>query len=168
MAKQTVNALKQWFLTGKFPTQQQFHDWLDSFWHKDDEIPIDKVTNLATILNTKVDGPLPAGLAPEIYEGASLGAFPGTGAAGIIYIAEDTNITYRWDGADYVPIGKNSTVSGGGSVLFFPDYDAASSYGMSTHIGSFVRVAADETNNNDKSMYLVLEDESLEFQYTIQ
>ena len=27
-------AIKQWFLTGLVPLQEQYHDWLDSFWHK--------------------------------------------------------------------------------------------------------------------------------------
>ena len=38
--KQTIAQLKAWFTRGKYPTQQQFHDALDSFVHKDDKIGI--------------------------------------------------------------------------------------------------------------------------------
>ena len=45
----------------------------------------------------------------EVYEFASLAAFPATGVEARIYIAADTGIMYRWNGAAYVAI------SGGGS-----------------------------------------------------
>lgn len=51
MAKQSINTLKNWFKRGLKPLQQQFWDWLDSYWHKDETIPIDKIDGLATILN---------------------------------------------------------------------------------------------------------------------
>jgi hypothetical protein len=35
MSKQSINTLKNWFRTGLKPTQSQFRDWLDSFFHKD-------------------------------------------------------------------------------------------------------------------------------------
>src|ERR1035437_6634273 len=55
MAKQTINTLRQWFRTGIKPTQQQFWDWLDSFWHKDDKIPITSLDGLQTELDKKAD-----------------------------------------------------------------------------------------------------------------
>lgn len=58
MAKQTINTIRNWFRTGLKPTQNQFWDMLDSFWHKDDEIAIDKVQGLAEILNQKADAEL--------------------------------------------------------------------------------------------------------------
>lgn len=51
MAKQTVNILKGWFSTGKKPLQNQFWDWLDSFWHRDDSIPIASITGLQDALD---------------------------------------------------------------------------------------------------------------------
>ncbi len=51
MAKQTVNILKGWFSTGKKPLQNQFWDWLDSFWHKDESIPIAQITGLQSALD---------------------------------------------------------------------------------------------------------------------
>ena len=47
------------------------------------------------------NGKLPVGELPDLADDvlvyASLGTFPGTGTAGKIYIAADTNIMYRWD-----------------------------------------------------------------------
>src|ERR1035437_5576729 len=55
MAKQTINTLRQWFRTGIKPTQQQFWDWLDSFWHKDDKIPITSLDGLQLELDKQAD-----------------------------------------------------------------------------------------------------------------
>ena len=46
MAKQTINTLKNWFKTALKPTQSQFWDWLDSFWHKDDKIPMSSIDGI--------------------------------------------------------------------------------------------------------------------------
>jgi hypothetical protein len=54
MSKQALNTLKNWFKTGLKPTQLQFWDWLDSFWHKDEPIPVDKVEGLAELLGDSV------------------------------------------------------------------------------------------------------------------
>ncbi len=53
MAKQSLNTIKNWFKTRLKPTQAQFWDTWDSFWHKDDSIPTESVTGLDTILNSK-------------------------------------------------------------------------------------------------------------------
>ena len=45
--------IKNWFLTGLKPTQSQFHAWMDSFWHKSDMIPTNKIEGLEGILNDK-------------------------------------------------------------------------------------------------------------------
>lgn len=56
MALATITQLKSWFSRGKYPTEEQFASWLDSFWHKtDDIIPIASVANLAERLNAKLD-----------------------------------------------------------------------------------------------------------------
>ena len=51
MAEQTREQLKSWFQTGDFPTQQQFWDWMDSFFHKEDGIEIANVNGLQATLN---------------------------------------------------------------------------------------------------------------------
>ncbi|MGY0039175.1 hypothetical protein [Pedobacter sp. NJ-S-72] len=55
MAKQTLNIIKNWFKTGLKPSQQQFWDTWDSFWHKDSIIPAANIENLDTRFNEKAD-----------------------------------------------------------------------------------------------------------------
>lgn len=38
--------LKKWFSNFKRPTQEQFWEWIDSFWHKNEEIPMASVQGL--------------------------------------------------------------------------------------------------------------------------
>lgn len=47
----------------------------------------------------------------DVLEFANLAAFPATGAAGIIYVAIDTNRTYRWSGTGYTQITSGSVDS---------------------------------------------------------
>jgi hypothetical protein len=47
-----LSTIKNWFLTGLKPTQTQFHAWMDSFWHKSEMIPTNKIEGLEEILNT--------------------------------------------------------------------------------------------------------------------
>lgn len=49
------NTLYNWFLTGLKPKQAQFWAWLDSFWHKNESIPVASITNLQGLLDDKLD-----------------------------------------------------------------------------------------------------------------
>lgn len=53
MAKQTINTLKNWFKTALKPTQSQFWDWLDSFWHKDEKIPLSSIDGIQAEFDKK-------------------------------------------------------------------------------------------------------------------
>lgn len=56
MAKQDISKLKDWFKAGKYPTQEQFWDWMDSFIHKDDRLGIAaNFPELDGVLQQKVD-----------------------------------------------------------------------------------------------------------------
>ncbi len=55
MAITPINTLKNWFKTGLKPTQAQFWAWLDSFWHKSENIPSARIEGLQELLDTKVD-----------------------------------------------------------------------------------------------------------------
>jgi hypothetical protein len=55
MAKQTLNTIKNWFKTGLKPTQNQFWDTWDSFWHKDEKIPTNAIENLDSRFDEKAD-----------------------------------------------------------------------------------------------------------------
>jgi hypothetical protein len=37
MAVQSRQTIKSWFETGDYPTQEQFNDWIDSFYHKNED-----------------------------------------------------------------------------------------------------------------------------------
>ena len=49
------NTLKSYFLTGKKPTQGQFHELIDSFFHKDEKIDISDILNLSVLIANKVE-----------------------------------------------------------------------------------------------------------------
>lgn len=51
----SLNDIKGWFKTGLKPTQQQFWDTWDSFWHKDQQIPAEKIEKLSEFLDAKAD-----------------------------------------------------------------------------------------------------------------
>lgn len=172
MAIRSIAQLKAWFKRGLYPTQEQFHDWLDSFLHKEDKISPSSVDGLTDQLNGKypdADGKLleqktaeledqlntheqyseekfgtiydrldeldetkigkavigqPGGVAElddtghvpasqlpsyvdDVQEYASRSDFPATGESGKIYVATDTNLTYRWTGSGYVEISPS-------------------------------------------------------------
>lgn len=172
MAIRSIAQLKAWFKRGLYPTQEQFHDWLDSFFHKEDKIAPSSVEGLTDQLNgkypdadgklleqktaeledqlntheqyseekfgtiydrldeldeTKIDkavigqpggvaelddtGHVPASQLPsyvdDVQEYPSRSGFPATGEAGKIYVATDTNLTYRWTGSGYVEISPS-------------------------------------------------------------
>ena len=50
MAKVTLTTIKNWFKTGLRPSQAQFWDTWDSFWHKDQVIPVNMIDGLSTII----------------------------------------------------------------------------------------------------------------------
>lgn len=75
----------------------------------DADKPISNATQGA--LNNKADlvaGKVPASQLPsyvdDVLEFANLAAFPATGETGKIYLALDTNKTYRWSGSVYVQL----------------------------------------------------------------
>ncbi|RME97180.1 MAG: hypothetical protein D6772_10800 [Bacteroidetes bacterium] len=56
MALQPINTLRTWFSRFKKPTQQQFWDVFDSFWHKNELIPIAGVDGLEDALTNAGGG----------------------------------------------------------------------------------------------------------------
>lgn len=72
-------------------------------------------------------GKVPAAQLPsyvdDVLEYANLAGFPATGEAGKIYVALDTNKTYRWSGSAYVEIspspGTTDSLTEGATNLYF-------------------------------------------------
>lgn len=60
-------------------------------------------------LNT--EGKVPSSQLPsyvdDVLEYANKAGFPATGESGKIYVAKDTNLTYRWGGTEYVEISQS-------------------------------------------------------------
>jgi hypothetical protein len=81
-----------------------------------------------------VSGIIPANQLPsyvdDVLEYANLAAFPGTGSADKIYVALNTNKTYRWSGSTYIEIipspGNTDSVAEGSTNLYFTNGRAVS------------------------------------------
>ena len=50
----TKTELKTYFETGDKPTQEQFYEWMDSYWHKEEILPADQ-TYKTISANTTLD-----------------------------------------------------------------------------------------------------------------
>lgn len=83
-------------------------------------------------------GKVPAAQLPayvdDVLEYASTAAFPATGEAGKIYVALDTNKTYRWSGSGYVEISASLALGETSSTAYRGDrgktaYDHSQSTG---------------------------------------
>jgi hypothetical protein len=71
------------------------------------------------------DGKVPSaqlpGFVDDVLEYANLAAFPATGEAGKIYVAQDTNKTYRWGGTSYVVISESLALGETSSTAYRGD-----------------------------------------------
>lgn len=55
MAKTSIALLYTYFETGKKPTQTQFQNLIDSFWHKDASITLANINGIQDVLDTKAN-----------------------------------------------------------------------------------------------------------------
>ncbi|ALR31942.1 hypothetical protein ATE47_16095 [Chryseobacterium sp. IHB B 17019] len=100
--------IKKFFENGDIPNQEQFWDWQDSYWHKDENIPSNKVDIDLSQKADLVGGKVPAAQLPsyvdDVIEFNSFTALPIQGESGKIYVNTDTNKIYRWTGTIYIDI----------------------------------------------------------------
>lgn len=72
-----------------------------------------------------VDGKVPASQLPsfvdDVLEYSNLAAFPATGESGKIYVALDTNKTFRWSGSSYVEISASLALGETSSTAYRGD-----------------------------------------------
>ena len=72
-----------------------------------------------------VGGKIPASQLPayvdDVLEFANLASFPATGESGKIYIAIDTNLTYRWGGSSYVVMSSSLALGDTSSTAYRGD-----------------------------------------------
>lgn len=96
-------------------------------------------------------GKVPAAQLPgyvdDVREYDSLSSFPETGEDGILYIAEDTNLTYRWSGKQYVEISPSLALGETSSTAYRGDrgktaYDHSQITGGNPHGTTYDEVGA--------------------------
>lgn len=124
------NAGNRSLITGKFSVVEPTHtvaikadvEHVNSLIQVNQD-PLDTIVNINPIyvfgLENKadlIDGKVPSQQLPsyvdDVLEFANLAAFPASGASGIIYIAIDSNLQYRWSGSQYVVMTSQSAVWG--------------------------------------------------------
>lgn len=99
------NILKSWFERGKKPLASQFADWIDSFWHKEEKLPISAVENLEIALNEKATNEITNNLNERITDLETNGS--GSSVDLTNYLtkedAENTYITSASASSTYIP-----------------------------------------------------------------
>lgn len=100
--------LKRFFENGDIPKQEEFWEWQESYFHKDEKIPTNKIDYDFTKKADLVDGKVPASQLPsyvdDVLEYNKLADFPLEGETGKIYIEINTSKQFRWSGARYIQI----------------------------------------------------------------
>ena len=81
---------------------------------------------IQSVSASKLTGVIPTenlpGYVDDVVEYDSQSAFPKPGEAGKIYVATDTNRTYRWGGSEYVEISASLALGTTSSTAFRGDY----------------------------------------------
>lgn len=108
----------------------------------DDKIDLAEKGAANGVAELDAGGKVPAAQLPayvdDVQEYADLASFPVTGETGIIYVALDTNKTYRWSGSVYIELvaspGSTDDVPEGSTNLYFTDARARTAVIASTII----------------------------------
>ena len=97
-----------------------------------------------------VDGKVPAAQLPayvdDVLEYEDLAHFPATGETGKIYIAQDTNKTYRWSGTGYVEISESLALGETSSTAYRGDRGKAA-YDISQTVGDVTNLTTTEKSS---------------------
>ncbi len=103
--------LKQFFENGDIPKQEEFWEWQDSYWHKNEKIPADKLDYDLKKKADLVDGKVPASQLPsyvdDVLESDSFESLPNPGERSKIYIVTSNNTQFRWSGSKYIQIDSS-------------------------------------------------------------
>lgn len=116
--------LKSFFENGDIPKQDQFWEWQDSYWHKNEKLPLENVNYDFSNKADLVDGKVPATQLPsyvdDILEFDSLEDLPNPGEGGKIYVVTSTNTQLRWSGSEYIQIisGENVMITDAPQEIF--------------------------------------------------
>ena len=98
-----------------------------------------------TIATLDSSGKVPSTQLPsyvdDVLEYANQTSFPSTGETGKIYVAKDTNKTFRWGGSSYIAISSDLTLGETSSTAFAGDKGkVAYTHSQSTHAPSNAQV----------------------------
>ena len=90
--------------------------------HASDFLPPSAKGAASGVASLDESGRVPAAQLPsyvdDVLEYATVSAFPAQGEAGKIYVATQTNLTYRWSGTGYVEISPSIALGGTSSTAF--------------------------------------------------
>lgn len=90
-----------------------------------DYVRVDTVGEPGGVASLDESGHVPSSQLPsyvdDVLEYDNLSAFPATGEDGKIYVAKDTNLTYRWTGTQYVEISKSLALGETSSTAYAGD-----------------------------------------------
>lgn len=109
--------LKSFFENGDIPKQDEFWEWQDSYWHKNEKLPLENIdydfSNKADLVNGKIPATQLPSYVDDILEFDSIEDLPNPGESGKIYVITSTNTQLRWSGSEYVQIisGENVMIT---------------------------------------------------------
>lgn len=114
------------------------------------------VANGVATLGT--DGKVPSSQLPsyvdDVLEYTNKDGFPATGEAGKIYIAKDTNLTYRWSGTAYAEISASLALGETASTAYAGDKGKALASRMTTAEGNISANSSEITTLKGKTINL--------------
>lgn len=102
----------------------------------DDYVAKDQIGAFNGVAGLDAAGKVPSSQLPsyvdDVLEYDSRSTFPGTGVSGIIYVAKDTNLTYRWTGGTYVEISQSLALGETSSTAYAGDKGKANNDRINT------------------------------------
>lgn len=117
--------------------------WLTPTLKADYDNAVSALPNKADLVNGLVPASQLPAYVDDVLEYANLASFPTIGANGKIYMAIDTNKTYRWTGSTYAPLdegvvlGETSSTAGRGDwVKAVYDWFVANATSLVSHLSN--------------------------------
>ncbi len=117
--------------------------------HASDFLPTSAKGAASGVASLDENGRIPAAQLPsyvdDVLEYATVNAFPAQGEAGKIYVATQTNLTYRWSGTGYVEISPSLALGGTSSTAFPGDRGVTLETKVSNILDGGLKVAKAES-----------------------
>ena len=92
----------------------------------------------------------------DVLEYNTKNDFPATGESGKIYVAKDTNLTYRWGGSDYVEISPSLALGTTHSTAFYGDWGNEAYQHSQITSGNPHNVTSEEVDTNTNNFDNIL------------